>query len=122
MGDPFIPKHEEPPRRGAVPVRFFGTYDFAWIESQRTLAPLSGCSDDHASKCKTQARRGLVTRPLPRIAVMYPSLHARVCGHSAISWSSQLTLCTALQRMLWLQQRMSKEACQGFDRDSQPRQ
>ncbi|KAK9843421.1 hypothetical protein WJX81_001604 [Elliptochloris bilobata] len=57
LGDPFIPKHEEPPRRGAVPVRFFGTYDFAWIESQRALAPLAGRADDQAScrgKCKTQ--------------------------------------------------------------------
>ena len=56
LGDPFIPRHEEPPRRGAVPVRFFGTYDFAWIESQRALAPLAGAGDDHAAKCKTQAR------------------------------------------------------------------
>lgn len=33
----------DPPRIGAVPVRFFGTYDFAWIESQRSLTPFE-CS------------------------------------------------------------------------------
>lgn len=37
--DPYIPAGSEAPRRGAVPVRFFGTYDFAWIESQRVLQP-----------------------------------------------------------------------------------
>lgn len=37
--DPYIPENSEPPRHGAVPVRFFGSYDFAWIESQRALAP-----------------------------------------------------------------------------------
>lgn len=38
--DPSIPPGmSEPPRRGAVPVRFFGTYDFVWIESQRALTP-----------------------------------------------------------------------------------
>lgn len=37
--DPYIPAGSEPPRRGAVPVRFFGTYDFSWIESQRMLQP-----------------------------------------------------------------------------------
>ena len=38
-GDPYIPAGSEAPRRGAVPVRFFGTYDFSWIESQRMLQP-----------------------------------------------------------------------------------
>jgi hypothetical protein len=40
-GDPYIPAGSEAPRRGAVPVRFFGTYDFSWIESQRMLQPFS---------------------------------------------------------------------------------
>mmetsp|Transcript_25737 Transcript_25737/g.66291 ORF Transcript_25737/g.66291 Transcript_25737/m.66291 type:complete len:354 (-) Transcript_25737:421-1482(-) len=44
--DPFIPPTEPAPRPDAVPVRFFGTYDFAWISSQRCLAPFySGYSD-----------------------------------------------------------------------------
>ena len=38
-GDPFVPAGSEPPRRGAVPVRFFGTYEFSYIESQRALLP-----------------------------------------------------------------------------------
>eukprot|EP00884_Botryococcus_braunii_P017990 jgi/Botrbrau1/4875/Bobra.0032s0031.1 len=46
--DPFIPPGSEPPRIGAVPVRFFGTYEFAWIESQRALAPFA--DDDRVSK------------------------------------------------------------------------
>lgn len=40
-GDPYIPAGSEAPRRAAVPVRFFGTYDFSWIESQRMLQPFS---------------------------------------------------------------------------------
>ena len=39
IDDPWIPPDMEIPRRGAVPVRFFGTYNFTWIESQRNLMP-----------------------------------------------------------------------------------
>jgi hypothetical protein len=39
-GDPFIPRNEPVPRsQDPVPVRFFGTYDFAWIGSQKCLVP-----------------------------------------------------------------------------------
>lgn len=49
--DPWIPPDMEIPRRGAVPVRFFGTYNFTWIESQRNLMPYDiGCQEDLASK------------------------------------------------------------------------
>ena len=44
--DPFIPLGSEPPRQGAVPVRFFGTYEFSWIESQRALAPFKDPQDE----------------------------------------------------------------------------
>jgi hypothetical protein len=51
--DPWIPAEMEVPRRGAVPVRFFGTYNFCWIESQRSLAPFRGPGDEErASKSK----------------------------------------------------------------------
>jgi hypothetical protein len=53
LADPWIPADMEPPRRGAVPVRFFGTYNFAWIESQRALGPWGeGTADERASKGK----------------------------------------------------------------------
>ena len=52
-GDPWIPADMEAPRRGAVPVRFFGTYNFAWIESQRALGPWGdGINDERAAKGK----------------------------------------------------------------------
>ena len=54
--DPFIPTGSEPPRRGAVPVRFFGTYEFSWIESQRTLAAFDDLEDDRRFKCNTEVR------------------------------------------------------------------
>lgn len=45
----------EIPRRGAVPVRFFGTYNFTWIESQRNLMPFDlGCQDDLPTKGNTK--------------------------------------------------------------------
>ena len=51
VDDPWIPPDMEIPRRGAVPVRFFGTYNFTWIESQRNLMPYDiGCQEDLASK------------------------------------------------------------------------
>ena len=50
--DPYIPTGSEPPRIGAVPVRFFGTYEFSWIESQRALAPFDVGFDDKSRKSK----------------------------------------------------------------------
>ena len=51
MKDPWIPPDMEIPRRGAVPVRFFGTYNFTWIESQRNLMPYDiGLQEDLSSK------------------------------------------------------------------------
>lgn len=47
--DPFIPQDADPPRLGAVPVRFFGTYDFAWIETQRSLTPFLNSFQDRSS-------------------------------------------------------------------------
>ena len=49
--DAYIPPGAEPPRRGAVPVRFFGTYEFSFIQSQRALAPFDDPSDDRRAKC-----------------------------------------------------------------------
>jgi hypothetical protein len=61
--DAFIPPDMEAPRRGAVPVRFFGTYNFCWIESQRSLARYSAAADDErASKSRLQVLFG------PRLA------------------------------------------------------
>ncbi len=55
LEDPWIPPDMEIPRRGAVPVRFFGTYNFTWIESQRNLMAFDqGCQDDLPSKCNTK--------------------------------------------------------------------
>lgn len=57
LGDPWIPADMEAPRRGAVPVRFFGTYNFAWIESQRSLNPCSDpLADERASKSQLKVR------------------------------------------------------------------
>lgn len=50
--DPYIPEGEEPPRLGAVPVRFFGTYAFAWIESKRALEPYDQEHADHARESR----------------------------------------------------------------------
>lgn len=69
-GDPWIPADMEMPRRGAVPVRFFGTYNFCWIESQRALAPFTGADDEERtgrSKLKVSIFH-LVRHQLPRFA------------------------------------------------------
>ena len=56
--DPWIPSDTEPPRRGAIPVRFFGTYDFAWIESQRAICPFEQGYEEHSTKSKQKVRPG----------------------------------------------------------------
>lgn len=48
---PFIPASEAAPRPDSVPVRFFGTYDFSWIVSQRCLAPFYSGYNDKVAKC-----------------------------------------------------------------------
>ena len=58
--DPYIPLGAEPPRRGAVPVRFFGTYEFSYIQSQRALAPFDDPLDHRRTKCDDP-----VSVPLP---------------------------------------------------------
>lgn len=50
--DPWIPSNSEPPRHGAIPVRFFGTYDFAWIENHRAVCHYDSNYDEHSSKLK----------------------------------------------------------------------
>lgn len=35
--DASFPPDEEPPRPNAIPVRFFGTYDFSWLGSKRAI-------------------------------------------------------------------------------------
>lgn len=51
IDDPWIPLDMEIPRRGAVPIRFFGTYNFTWIESQRNLMPFElGLLEDLPAK------------------------------------------------------------------------
>ena len=54
--DPWIPNDTEMPRPGAIPVRFFGTYDFAWIESQRAICPIDQDYEEHSSKSKQKVR------------------------------------------------------------------
>lgn len=62
IDDPWIPPDMEIPRRGAVPVRFFGTYNFTWIESQRNLMPFDlGRQEDLASKGELKVK----TKRLP---------------------------------------------------------
>lgn len=59
IDDPWIPPDMEIPRRGAVPVRFFGTYNFTWIESQRNLMAFDqGSQDDLPSKGNTKVCTG----------------------------------------------------------------
>ena len=59
--DPWIPPDMEIPRRGAVPVRFFGTYNFTWIESQRNLLAFDqGCQDDLPAKGNTKVCTALM--------------------------------------------------------------
>ncbi|KAK9823627.1 hypothetical protein WJX72_004336 [[Myrmecia] bisecta] len=50
--DPYIPEGSEPPRRGAVPVRFFGTYEFSWIESQRALTTFDRDFNERSQKSR----------------------------------------------------------------------
>jgi hypothetical protein len=50
--DPWIPPNSEAPRHGAIPVRFFGTYDFAWIENQRAVCQYDANYEEHSSKSK----------------------------------------------------------------------
>lgn len=52
LSDPYIPEGEEPPRLGAVPVRFFGTYAFSWIESKRAIEPFDDEHTEHAANCR----------------------------------------------------------------------
>eukprot|EP00891_Asterochloris_glomerata_P004043 jgi/Astpho2/4043/Aster-01199 len=82
--DPFIPEDNEAPRYGAVPVRFFGTYNFCWIEAHRNLAPLDEDFEGRSSKSKvatflagvSEAVRFQRTRELPEPfsqAVTFPT-------------------------------------------------
>ena len=60
MSDPYIPEGEEPPRLGAVPVRFFGTYAFSWIESKRAIEPFDDEHVEHAANSRQpQFQRGV---------------------------------------------------------------
>ncbi|KAL0040762.1 hypothetical protein WJX79_004724 [Trebouxia sp. C0005] len=60
MSDPYIPDGEEPPRLGAVPVRFFGTYAFSWIESKRAIEPFDDEHMEHAVNSRQpQFQRGV---------------------------------------------------------------
>ena len=52
MSDTYIPEGEEPPRLGAVPVRFFGTYAFSWIESKRAIEPFDEEHMEHAANSR----------------------------------------------------------------------
>lgn len=40
---------------GGLQVRFFGTYEFSWIESQRALAPFDQGFADNAKKCSQKS-------------------------------------------------------------------
>ena len=52
MTHSYIPEGEEPPRLGAVPVRFFGTYSFSWIESKRAIEPFDDEHMEHAANSR----------------------------------------------------------------------
>ena len=60
ISDSYIPEGEEPPRLGAVPVRFFGTYAFSWIESKRAIEPFDDEHMEHAANSRQpQFQRGV---------------------------------------------------------------
>ena len=54
LDDPFIPEDSAQPCPGAVPVRFFGTYEFAWIETLAGLAHFTEAFLDRCQKSKDQ--------------------------------------------------------------------
>ncbi len=54
LDDPFIPDDSARPCEGAVPVRFFGTYEFAWIEALSGLAHFTEFFLERCQKSKDQ--------------------------------------------------------------------
>ena len=77
-GDPYIPANDERPLPGAIPVRFFGTYDFSWIDSVDRLAPFAATFDHHAhgrrdasfTTARSEAQQFLVRKCCPAFAVV----------------------------------------------------
>jgi hypothetical protein len=77
IDDPWIPPDMEIPRRGAVPVRFFGTYNFTWIESQRNLMPFDlGRQEDMASNGDLKVKQSTC----PCASLMYRLRKASIGG------------------------------------------
>ena len=80
LDDAFIPADMDAPRRGAVPVRFFGTYNFCWIESQRSLAAYAGePGDERAAKSKLPVRACLLLSPCVHGLWLYTLHGVHVC-------------------------------------------
>lgn len=70
--DPYVPSDARPPTAGATPVRFFGTYDFSWIEADWRLAPFGAAFEAHSRSSRdasfataiAEAQQFLVRPPL----------------------------------------------------------
>ena len=75
MSDSYIPEGEEPPRLGAVPVRFFGTYAFSWIESKRAIEPFDDEHMEHASNSRQpEFQRGVSEAKHFQVSSSFPTL------------------------------------------------
>ena len=61
--DPWIPNDADVPRHGAIPVRFFGTYDFAWIESHRMICAYDKGHAEHSKQDRQQVIFSLYSTP-----------------------------------------------------------
>ena len=77
LSDSYIPEGEEPPRLGAVPVRFFGTYAFSWIESKRAIEPFDDERMEHASSSRQpEFQRGVTEAKHFQVGICYCIVHA----------------------------------------------
>ncbi len=98
MSDPYIPEGEEPPRLGAVPVRFFGTYAFSWIESKRAIEPFDDEHVEHAANSRQpQFQRGVSEAKHFQVSNCVLPCHM---GHvRSLLWSELLEFVVQTQNM-----------------------
>lgn len=105
MSDPYIPEGEEPPRLGAVPVRFFGTYAFSWIESKRAIEPFDEEHLEHASSSRQpEFQRGVSEAKHFQVRIHLHQSHLRLSCHKSrmqdatltASLSQQVAICLSL--------------------------
>ena len=50
--DSYVPSDTEAPSEVAIPVRFFGTYDFSWIDADWRLAPFGAAFESHSRRSR----------------------------------------------------------------------